>query len=153
MIGAANLDTVKAQFVVPLVAALSSGAGSSLTVRGPEFVVIAGVTVPLFSAVTGVVGVGLGLWLAPSRAVALGGGRLIGLTLALIAIILCSVITTGQQPLVAISWGIGLGFSGLPVAETLGAQAKAGVKALIDVSIAIAAAKAGVRKTKETDDV
>ncbi|AJP73156.1 hypothetical protein [Sphingomonas hengshuiensis] len=141
----------RAEIVMPA-AMLISSAGTRLVVPGPEWLVVAGVALPIFSSGAGVLGVVLGMWLAPARAIPLGWRRQGALVVTLLAIILCSVIATGQQPLVALGWGIGLGFSGLTVAELLGEQARSALKTIGDAFIAHVAGRVGGGKGKDSDN-
>ena len=137
------IEVMRAPIVVLGMAALNAASSTHLVVPGPEWLVVLGVQVPLFSAGAGALGVLLGQLLAPPPAAPLGTRRKVALVITLHALVLASVILTGQQVLVVLSWGIGLGFAGLTVAETLGAQAIAGLKAVTNAFIAMLAAKAG----------
>jgi hypothetical protein len=63
--------------------------------------------------------------------------------LALALLELGIVIATGQHPLIAMGWGIGLGFSGLSVAQALGDEALSGVRRIADAFITAIATKIG----------
>jgi len=126
-------DPIRAALAMPLALGLSS-AGTSFVVPGPESLVLFGVAVPVLSSILGVVGVALGQLLAPPAVPPLGRKRRGVLVAALVALELCIVLAcsviTGKAvlPLVAMGWGIGLGFSGLAAMQALGELAPIGVK-------------------------
>jgi hypothetical protein len=133
VIDAAPSEALRVAIAMPLAVGLSS-ASTSFVVPGPESMVLFGVAVPVLSALFGVVGVVLGQILAPGAVPPLGRRRRAALVTALIGlalgiVIACSVITgKAVLPLVAMGWGIGLGFSGLAAMQALGDQALGGVK-------------------------
>ena len=65
MIGSASHDAVRGALILPGVMLLSS-AGGVIDVPGPALIRIAGVTLPIFSAIAAVIGVILGRLLAPA---------------------------------------------------------------------------------------
>lgn len=145
----AALDAGRTSLAILAVAA-SSATGKAFVVPGPELVIVLGVSVPALSALFGVVGIVLGQLLAPTPATPLGWRRRAALVLALALFELGIVIATGQHPLIAMGWGIGLGFSGLSVAQALGDEALSGVKRIADAFITAIASRIG-GGTKDPD--
>ncbi len=141
-----SADQLRLQLTMPVAIALAS-TRSQWVLPGPEIIVVLGVEVPALSALFGVVGVGLGQLLAPATA-PLGWRRRSALVVALLGIVLAIVIATGQIPLVAMGWGIGLGFSGLSVASTLGEQTGAGIRKITDAFFNMVASRIGGVKSK-----
>ncbi|WP_264943655.1 hypothetical protein [Sphingomonas canadensis] len=135
--------------MAPPVAVALSSAGSFVVVPGPELVIVFGVSVPVLSAGLGVLGVVLGLLMAPAPAAPIGARRtaalwvsLIGIELALV--VACSAVAgKALLPLVAMGWGIGLGWSGLAVAQLLAEQVLGGIRRVTGAFIEWAAARAG----------
>lgn len=137
---------------IPMLALATSAAQvATITIPGPELVVAWGVHIPVFSAGAGIIGVILGLLMAPTSAVELGWRRRIAVWAALVALVIASAIAFGQMPLVSLSWGIGLGFSGYTVAEALGAETRSGIKKIMDAFFAAIAARIGAAK-KDDDN-
>lgn len=129
-------------------AVIAAGASSrSLVLPGPEALVVFGVSIPIFSALAGAIGVGLGQLIAPAGQ-PMTLRRRLAVVAAMLLLTLTIVIASGQWPLVALAWGIGLGFSGPTVAETLGAQAVAGAKQLTDAFFSAIAARMNGNKDK-----
>lgn len=148
MIQATPLEILRAQAVTPLVVLLASAPSANLVIPGPPAIVLLGVTIPTLSAIFGVVGVLLGQVIAPAST-DLGWRRRVAVWIALTLIVLTIVIATGQLPLVALAWGIGLGFSGVTVMRTLGSQAAAGFKVITDAFFAAIVAKVGGKETEK----
>lgn len=142
---ACHLEQLRASLTMPLAVAMAS-ARSEWVLPGPEVIVVLGVDVPALSAAFGVVGVVLGQLLAPPAELTLR--RRVALSASLLGIVVAIVIASGQIPLVAMGWGIGLGFSGLSVATTLGEQAKAGIQRITDAFFNMVAARMGQPKTQ-----
>ncbi|MDF7776887.1 hypothetical protein P1X14_16640 [Sphingomonas sp. AOB5] len=142
-------ELLRSQLAVPLVAALSS-AGGNIVLPVPELLIVGGVTVPIVSAIAGMLGVLLGELMAAPPAAPLTARRRWAVRISLHLLIVGIVVLTGQQLLVALGWGIGLGFSGLAVAETLGSQAMAGIKMITDALLTRIAGSAGGKD--KTDD-
>lgn len=136
-------DALASVVAISAVTLSNAAASAPFVVPGPELAIVLGVKVPLLSAIFAVGGVGLGQLLAPSAASTLDLRRRIALFVALTGLALGIVIASGQMPLVALSWGIGLGFSGLTVAQTLGAQAVSGIKRVTDAAIGAMATRLG----------
>ncbi|PTS73814.1 hypothetical protein DBR17_17845 [Sphingomonas sp. HMWF008] len=142
-----SYDALSQSVTMLAATALASSGSTRLVVPGPWTIVLWGVDIPTLSAAIGAVGVILGQLLAPVPTAPLGGRRRAALVVALLGLELGIVIATGQQPLVAMGWGIGLGFSGLAVAQALGDQALSGVRKIADAFISMIAAKVGGKPT------
>lgn len=125
---------------------LAGGPGDRLVLGGPGVVELLGHDVPTLSALLGIIGVGLGQLLEPQSAPALTTRRRAALIAALMLIELTIVIATGKRPLVAMGWGIGLGFAGLSVVSGLGELARAAIGAIGQAAIERVAALARGRK-------
>ncbi|WP_448660319.1 hypothetical protein ACPVPU_07355 [Sphingomonas sp. CJ99] len=143
----AAFDPLRVQLVTSVTLAMS--APDIWVVPGPHMIVVAGVAVPVLSAGFGIVGIGLGQLLAPP--VTMGLRRRVALIAALLGIELGIVIATGQQPLVAMAWGIGLGFSGLAVAEALGSAASDGVRRISGAFITAISARLEAKKKDDSN--
>ncbi|CAN5550557.1 hypothetical protein BH09PSE4_BH09PSE4_21270 [soil metagenome] len=145
-------EALRSQVAVPLLMAASSATSSTFVVPGPETVVFFGVAVPVLSALFGLVGVALGQIIAPPTTAVIGWRRRSAVVVALLGIVLSTAIATGQQPLVVFSWGIGLGFAGNTIVETLGSQAVSGVRKVTDAFLSMIAAKVGGANPKDSDN-
>lgn len=143
MVGAHFAEQLRAQIAVVVILGSNMAANAPLILPGPELVIVFGVKVPLLSAIFAVGGVALGQLLAPSAPQPLDLRRRLALFVALTGLAIGIVIASGQMPLVALSWGIGLGFSGLAVAQTLGSGAISGIKRISDAFIGAIAARLG----------
>lgn len=106
---------------------------TAFVIPGPELVIWWGVQVPLLTLVFSVAGVLVGHWMAPvigaplplhRQAAVIVGGILLSVTITM---------AVGQRPMVGLSWSMGIGFSGLVIFQTMGAQARAGIKTLGDL--------------------
>jgi len=144
-------DPIGQIVAMPAAVLLSSSGPRRVVVPGPAVIAWWGVDVPILSLVLGIVGVGCGMALAPAPAVPLSWRRWIALLVSLVGLELGIVMATGQQPLVAMGWGIGLGFSGLGIAQLLGAQALGGIKTISDAFFSAIAARIGGSK-KDNDN-
>ena len=133
-------------------ALLAGASGDAFVVPGPETLVLFGVAIPVLSGALGAIGIVLGLLAAPERYELLNWRRWSAMVAILLSLELTIVIATGQIPIVALGWGIGLGFSGLTVAETLGEQAKRGVAKIAGAFIDSVAARVGSGKQKDSDN-
>lgn len=128
---------------IAMLAVAASGATSkAFVVPGPELIVVLGVAVPALSALLGVGGVIVGQLLAPTGT-PLTMRRRVSLSVALVMLELGIVIATGQMPLVAMGWGIGLGFSGISIFQALGEEALSGVRRIADAFIGAIASRVG----------
>lgn len=94
----------------------------TLTLPGPETLILFGVQVKVLSAIFGCGGVLLGHLMAPVPAAPLGWRRQIAVVVAGVLIALATTIATGQRPLIVLGWSIGIGFAGITVFQTWGAQ-------------------------------
>lgn len=123
-----------------------------VVIPGPETVIWWGVHVPLLSAVFGVVGILLGHWMAPAIGTPLTLQRQAAVIVAGVLLALAITMVTGQKPLVVLGWSIGIGFSGITIFQTMGEQARAGMKTLGDrVVDRLKGASAKPAKTEEGD--
>lgn len=144
MVGAHFAEQLRAKIAVSLVALLSSATPSArLVVPGPTIIAVFGVDFPVLSALFALAGVVLGQLLAPPPKLPLGWRRQSALVVALLGLAIGIVIATGQLPLIALSWGIGLGFSGLTVAQVLGEQASLGIRRVSDAFITMLTTRVG----------
>ncbi|WP_331043246.1 hypothetical protein [Sphingomonas sp.] len=111
----------------------------TITIPGPETLILFGVQVKVLSAIFGIGGVLLGHLMAPIPAQPLGWRRQSAVVIAGVLLAVALTIATGQRPLVVLGWAIGIGFAGITVFQTWGAQAasaarKVGSAALDDLS-------------------
>ncbi|MES2755594.1 MAG: hypothetical protein V4659_13140 [Pseudomonadota bacterium] len=106
-----------------------------IVIPGPETVIWWGVNVPVLAAVFGIAGILLGHIMAPVIGTPLPLQRQAAVVAAGILLSLAITIVTGQKPLVVLGWSIGIGFSGITIFQTLGVQARAGIKSLGDIVI------------------
>jgi hypothetical protein len=145
----ATVNLARQAIAMPIALAFSS-AGTRIVLPGPELIGVFGVDIPVFSAIFGVTGVLAGHWLAPAAPSQLTWRKTTLLLLTLSLVTLAIVVATGQRPVVAIGWGIGLGFSGVSSVQLLGTQAGGGIKTITDAFFnSIAARISG--KPKEDD--
>ena len=103
-----------------------------IVIPGPEPVIWWGVHVPVLAAVFGMAGVMLGHLMAPVIGTPLPIGRQAAVVTAGILLSLAITMVTGQKPLVVLGWSIGIGFSGITIFQTMGDQARAGLRTLGD---------------------
>ncbi|WP_425230222.1 hypothetical protein [Sphingomonas sp.] len=103
-----------------------------VVIPGPETVILWGVHIPLLAAVFGVAGIFLGHLMAPVIGAPLPLQRQLSVIAAGVLLSLGITMVTGQKPLVVLGWSIGIGFSGITVFQTMGEQARAGLKTLGD---------------------
>lgn len=108
---------------------------SVFVIPGPETVILWGVHIPLLAATFGVMGICIGHWIAPVIGAPMPVSRHVGVILAGVLLSLGIAIATGQKPLVVLSWSIGIGFSGITIFQTMGAQARTGLKTLGDLVV------------------
>lgn len=104
-------------------------------VPGPETLIWWGVHVPILSAVFGIVGILLGHMMAPLIGAPMPVQRQVAVIVAGILVSLAITMVTGQKPLVVLGWSIGIGFSGITIFQTMGTQARTGLKTLGDLVI------------------
>lgn len=119
---------------------------SVLTIPGPEIINWWGVHVPLLSLVFGVVGILVGHWVGYALGAPLPMHQRIGVIVAGILLSLTITMTIGQRPLLGFSWSFGIGFSGIVIFQTMGAQARAGMRIIGELVLA------RVRRTKDGSD-
>jgi hypothetical protein len=141
----AVLDLHRALIMTPAVA-IGTSPAAAIVVPGPELVIAWGVHIPVFSTAAGILGVVLGLLMAPTPATEIGWRRRVATWLALAALVVVSAVAFGQMPLVSLSWGIGLGFSGYAVAELIGTETRAGIKKIMDAFFSAIAGRIGAKK-------
>jgi hypothetical protein len=118
----------------------------TITLPGPETLIMFGVHVKVLSAIFGVGGVVLGHLMAPVPAQPLGWRRQWAVVIAGLLVSIATTIATGQRPLVVLGWSIGIGFAGITIFQGWGAQAtdaarNIGSAALDELSKRLAAAK------------
>ena len=100
----------------------------TVVIPGPETVVWWGVSVPVLAAIFGIAGVLLGHLIAPVPATPLPIQRQLGGSAACVLLSLGITITTGQRPLIVLSWSIGIGFAGITIFQTMASQAASAFK-------------------------
>ena len=108
---------------------------SAPPVIGPAIITLFGLDVPVLSLALSLAGMFLARFIAPSPVRKLSRPQEIALT-ALLAIILLLLVSGrfGGGPMgegMAVMWGIGLGFSGLLVIETIGTRIMAAMQVLL----------------------
>lgn len=106
-----------------------------IIIPGPETVIWWGVHVPVLAAIFGVVGILLGHLMAPVIGAPMPVQRQIAVIVAGVLVSLGITMVTGQKPLVVLGWSIGIGFSGITIFQTMGAQARSGLKTLGDIVV------------------
>lgn len=95
----------------------------TITIPGPETLILFGVHVKVLSAIFGVGGVLLGHLMAPIPTQPLGWRRQSAVVTAGVMIAIAVTIATGQRPLIVLAWSIGIGFAGITIFQTWAAQA------------------------------
>ncbi len=101
-----------------------------IVIPGPETVIWWGVNVPVLAATFGIFGILLGHIMAPVIGTPLPIQRQLAVIAAGILLSLSITMVTGQKPLVVLGWSIGIGFSGITIFQTMGAQARKAVASL-----------------------
>ena len=96
----------------------------SIRLAGPTVISLLGYDLPVLSALLACVGAILTLAVAPAPARRFHAAQKWALRILLVLIALALVIHDQKTPLIALGWGIGLGFSGYTVIELLGAVAE-----------------------------
>jgi hypothetical protein len=142
-------NLLRQTLAMPIALAFSS-AGTRIVLPGPELIGVFGVDIPVFSAIFGITGVLAGHWLAPAAPAPLDWRKTTLLLATLSLVTVAIVVATGQRPVVAIGWGIGLGFSGVSSVQLLGSQAGGGIKTITDAFFNMIAARIS-GKSKEDD--
>lgn len=123
---------------------------NAFVIPGPETVIWWGVHVPLLSAGFGVAGIVLGHLMAPVIGAPLPLHRQAAVIFAGMMVSLGIAMATGQRPLIVLSWSIGIGFSGITIFQTMGAQAQAGVKVAGDRLLERLASLVAARKAAQS---
>ena len=95
-------------------------AASAAPAAGPTVIALLGYDVPVLSALFGVLGVVLSLELAPPPPRPLSTGQRWALRIVLTIFTLALIIYDQKDPLTALGWAIGLGFSGYTAIELIG---------------------------------
>lgn len=101
-----------------------------IMIPGPETVIWWGVHVPVLSALFGVAGIVLGHLMAPAIGAPLPIQRQAAVIAAGVMLSIAITMAIGQRPLVGLGWSIGIGFSGITIFQTMGDQARFGMKTL-----------------------
>lgn len=104
-------------------------------IPGPETLIWWGVHVPILSAIFGIVGILLGHLMAPVIGAPMPFQRQASVIAAGVLLSLGITMVTGQKPLVVLGWSIGIGFSGITIFQTMGVQARTGLKSLGDMVV------------------
>lgn len=107
-----------------------------LILPGPPTIEWLGVSFHTLSVIFGIGGVGLGHLIAPVPVPVLGARRTAGVLGAGVLLAVAIAIATGQQPLVVLGWGLGIGFSGITIFQTLGRQVSGAMTRLFDALLA-----------------
>jgi hypothetical protein len=102
----------------------------TVTIPGPETLILFGVHVKVLSAIFGVGGVLLGHLMAPVPPEPLGGRRQSSVIIAGIMTSIAISIATGQRPLIVMGWSIGIGFAGITIFQVWSAQAKSAARSI-----------------------
>lgn len=106
-----------------------------IVIPGPETVIWWGVHVPVLAAVFGIVGILLGHMMAPVIGAPLPVRNQAAVIVAGVMLSIGITIFIGQKPLVGLGWSIGIGFSGITIFQTMGVQARSGLKTLGEIVI------------------
>jgi hypothetical protein len=133
-----------------LASAATRGALSD-TSFGPPIIVLFGQPVPVFSALFGLIGLLLARRVAPASA---AGARLgptgnAALTGLLALGVLALIIAGQKQPIVALAWAMGLGWSGLGICELVAKGVVSVAKLFVDAVVAAWTAKVGSNSNVE----
>lgn len=107
----------------------------TITIPGPETLVLFGVHIKVLSAIFGVGGIVLGHLMTPRPAQPLEWRRQMAVILAGVLVSISITIAAGQRPLIVMGWSIGLGFAGIAVFQAWGAQAGAAAKTLGEAAV------------------
>lgn len=120
----------------------------TVTIPGPETLILFGVHVKVLSAIFGVGGVLLGHLMAPIPAQPLGWRRQSSVVVAGVLVAIAVTIATGQRPLIVLGWSIGIGFAGITVFQTWGAQTASAARSVGDAALEELSERIGGRKDK-----
>ncbi len=104
-------------------------------IPGPETIIWWGVQVPFLTLVFGVVGILIGHWMAPAIGAPMPIQRQVAVIIGGILLSLTIAMAVGQRPMIGFCWSIGIGFSDIVIFQTMGTQARAGLKSLGDMII------------------
>jgi len=135
-------------------ASLASVATATVPAFGPAEIIVFGEAVPVLPALFGLIGLLMARRVAPASDAGARLGRTGNAALtALLALGVLALVINGQrQPLVALGWSIGLGYSGLAFIELVAAGALTLARSLIRIFIAARTAAAGEWIKKGSDD-
>jgi hypothetical protein len=120
--------------------------GGTFTLPGPETLILFGVQVKVLSALFGVIGVGLGHWMAPRPPQPLGWQRQSAVVAAGLLVSVSIAIATGQNPLVVLGWSIGIGWAGIAIFQIAGAHAKSAARTIGSAALAELSTRLAERK-------
>lgn len=123
-----------AVFGAGLASLAQAATASAAPAFGPPSIIAFGFDVPVLPALFGLVGVVLARRVAPPSAVdaRLGRDGRAALTVLLACGVLAIIIAGQRQPLVALGWSAGLGYSGMAVIEVLAAAVMGTVRFVVD---------------------
>lgn len=118
---------------------------------GPTEIVVFGATVPVWSALFGLMGVLLARRVAPPTPAEerLGRQGRIALTILLAIGVLALIIAGEKRPIVALAWSVGLGYSGLAFIQLVSTSVVAAAKLIMDGFAASLARAAGAWAEKK----
>jgi len=119
-------------------ASLASVATATVPAFGPAEIIVFGEAVPVLPALFGLIGLLMARRVAPASDAGARLGRTGNAALtALLALGVLALVINGQrQPLVALGWSIGLGYSGLAFVELVASAAMVAARAAARVFVA-----------------
>lgn len=120
----------------------------TLTLPGPETLILFGVHVKVLSALFGVLGAVLGHFMAPVPETPLTVRRQSMVLAANVLVAVALTVATGQRPLLVLGWCIGIGFAGITIYQGWGEKAKAAGRTLSDAALVEIKAQLEARKAK-----
>lgn len=123
----------------------------TITVPGPETLILFGVHVKVLSAIFGIAGVLLGHLMAPVAAQPIGWRRQAAVIVAGLLLSLSTTIGTGQRPLVVLAWSIGMGFAGITIFQGWADRARSAAQTIAGAALEELAERVAARPQTTRD--
>ena len=122
--------------------------GGTVTLPGPENLILFGVQLKVLSLIFGMFGVGLGHLMTPTPGAGLSLRQHVAVIAAGQLVAIAITIAAGQRPLLVLGWCIGVGFTGLALYQIWGASTKAAAGRLGSAALDELTERLAARKDK-----